>query len=140
MPYTEYSEILVFLVVAFGLFLLLFGAFAPLRIRKPADEGTGQVISGGSKPPSKAWVQFHFRYYIVALLLVSFEMEMMYMFPWGVAYKQMGIIALLDMGVFLLILSAGLLMGWRYGAFSWSEQWRKEEKLKHLESKGRLPE
>ncbi len=55
------------------------------------------------------------RYYGYALLFLASDMEMAYMYPWAVVYKQEGLVALLDMGVFLAILFLGLLYGWSQG-------------------------
>ena len=51
-----------------------------------------------------------------ALLFLAFDMEMAFMYPWAVVYREEGLIALLDMGVFLAILFLGLLYGWSQGA------------------------
>lgn len=59
------------------------------------------------------------RYYVMALLFIAFEMEMMFMYPWAVVYAQEGTIALVEMGMFLAILSLGVLYAWREGAFRW---------------------
>ena len=53
----------------------------------------------------------------LALLFLAFDMEMAFMYPWAVVYQQLGLEALVDMGVFLLILFLGLLYGWSQGAF-----------------------
>jgi NADH:ubiquinone oxidoreductase subunit 3 (subunit A) len=74
---------------------------------------------GGHPPPTHAWGRFHARYYTLALLFVAFEMEMMFMYPWAVVYVQEGVTALVEMGMFLAILSLGVLYGWREGAFRW---------------------
>ncbi len=63
-----------------------------------------------------AWLRYHFHYYGIALLFMAFDMEMAFMYPWAVVYKNFGLIALLDMGAFLAILFLGLLYGWSQGA------------------------
>ena len=77
-----------------------------------ARRGTRRL--GAEVQPS--WVRFHVRYYTFALLFIAFDMEMAYMYPWAVVYKELGLVALLDMGVFLAILFLGLLYGWSQGA------------------------
>ena len=52
----------------------------------------------------------------VALLFLAFDMEMAFMYPWAVAYRELGLPALLDMGVFLSVLFLGILYGWSEGA------------------------
>ncbi|MFB6351746.1 MAG: NADH-quinone oxidoreductase subunit A [Bradymonadaceae bacterium] len=76
-------------------------------------------VLGGSEPPTHAWSRFHPRYYPMTLLLIAFEMEMMFMYPWAVVYVRKGMMAFAEMGMFLGILSLGILYGWREGAFRW---------------------
>lgn len=74
---------------------------------------------GGSAPGYHAWQRYHVRYYPVTLLFIAFEMEMMFMYPWAVVYVAEGTKALAEMGMFLGILSLGILYGWREGIFRW---------------------
>ncbi|WP_166259254.1 NADH-quinone oxidoreductase subunit A [Marinobacter salicampi] len=74
---------------------------------------------GGGSPENHAWNRFHARYYPMTLLLIAFEMEMMFMYPWAVVYVAEGMKALVEMGMFLAILSVGIIYGWREGAFKW---------------------
>lgn len=74
---------------------------------------------GGGAPETHAWSRFHARYYPMTLVFVAFEMEMMFMYPWAVVYVREGVTALADMGVFLGLLSLGILYAWREGAFRW---------------------
>lgn len=74
---------------------------------------------GGGEPDTHAWNRFHVRYYPMTLLLIAFEMEMMFMYPWAVVYVAEGLKALTEMGMFLAILSVGIVYGWREGAFKW---------------------
>jgi NADH-quinone oxidoreductase subunit A len=76
-------------------------------------------VLGGSPPATHAWSRFHARYYPMALLFIAFEMEMMFMYPWAVVYVQEGTKALVEMGMFLGILSLGILYAWREGALRW---------------------
>lgn len=74
---------------------------------------------GGGLPQTHAWQRFHVRYYPMTLLFIAFEMEMMFMYPWAVVYVETGAVALAEMGMFLGILSIGILYGWREGVFRW---------------------
>lgn len=74
---------------------------------------------GGGTPETHAWQRFHVRYYPMTLLFIAFEMEMMFMYPWAVVYVETGPKALAEMGMFLGILSIGILYGWREGVFRW---------------------
>ena len=76
-------------------------------------------VLGGPQPPTHAWSRFHFRYYPMTLVFIAFEMEMMFMYPWAVVYVQEGGKAMVEMGMFLGILSLGILYAWREGALRW---------------------
>lgn len=75
--------------------------------------GTRTVAS----PP--AWKPYHFGYPVYALIFVSFDMEMIYMYPWAVVFADLGFKAFLDMLVFIAILSAGIAYAWGMGGLAW---------------------
>lgn len=75
-------------------------------------------FTGGTLDDKPVWVRYHVHYYGLALLFLAFDMEMAFMYPWSVVFQELGLEALVDMGVFLLILFLGLLYGWSQGAFS----------------------
>jgi NADH-quinone oxidoreductase subunit A len=74
---------------------------------------------GGGTTETHAWSRFHARYLPMTLVLVAFEMEMMFMYPWAVVFVREGVTALADMGVFLGLLGVGVAYAWREGAFRW---------------------
>ena len=76
-------------------------------------------VLGGHEPQTHAWSRFHARFYPMAIVLIAFEMEMMFMYPWAVVFVEEGVKALVEMGVFLLILAIGILYAWREGVFRW---------------------
>lgn len=86
------------------------GATAPERL----------PFSGGYPPRVHAWSRFHARYYVMALVFLAFDMEMVYMYPWAVVFAREGAIALVEMGWFILVLLLGILYTWREGAFEWA--------------------
>lgn len=73
----------------------------------------------GEDPEGLAWVQFNIRFYIVALVFVIFEVEVIFMFPWAVVYKELGLFAFVEMMIFLAILAVGLAYVWRKGDLEW---------------------
>ncbi len=66
-----------------------------------------------------AWTQFRFGYVVYALIFLSFDMEMIYMYPWAVVFAEKGLEAFLDMLVFIAILSAGIAYAWGMGGLEW---------------------
>ena len=81
-----------------------------------AEKAKDVPATAGEFSPEPVWVRYHVRYYGYALLFLAFDMEMAFMYPWAVVYKELGLTALLDMGVFLMVLFLGLLYGWSQGA------------------------
>jgi NAD(P)H-quinone oxidoreductase subunit 3 len=73
----------------------------------------------GEEPEGGAWLQFHPRYYLVALVFVLFDIEAVFLFPWALTIKELGGLAIVDMLIFVLV----LLLGWGYalrkGALKW---------------------
>ena len=74
----------------------------------------------GSQPVGEAWVQFKVQYYIYALVFLLFDVEVIFLFPWAVAYNQLTIFAVLEGVFFILILLLGLIYIWKKDALEWS--------------------
>lgn len=114
----EYALAAVMLVISLllGLLALALGrVFGPAR---RAQEQNSPPEHGG-RTGHKTWVQFRLRYAVIALLFVSFDMEMVFMFPWAVVYKRVGLVAFFDMFVFVAILAAAIFFAWKEGTFDW---------------------
>ena len=77
-------------------------------------------FAGGLAPQVHAWNRFHARYYVMALLFLTFDMEMVYMFPWAVVFRSEGAVAIGEIFVFILILALGILYAWRERSLGWS--------------------
>ena len=73
----------------------------------------------GEEAEGSAWLQFNIRFYIIALIFLIFDVEVVFLFPWAVVFKEMGLIALIEMGIFLLILIAGLAYVWVKSDLDW---------------------
>jgi len=97
-------------------FVLCLHVLARAIGRTRTEPGKDVPATAGSLSRDPVWVRYHARYGGYALLFLAFDMEMAFMYPWSVVYRQEGLVALLDMGVFLAILFLGLLYGWSQGA------------------------
>lgn len=111
----QYGILFGLIIGAIGFVLSLF-ALSRIVGKTQQEPGKDVPATAGQLSRDPVWVRYHARYYGYALLFLAFDMEMAYMYPWAVVYKEVGIVALLDMGVFLLILFLGLLYGWSQGA------------------------
>ena len=101
------------------LILSWLASFIRIRPAKP-DPVKRQVYECGVEPIGGGrWSQFNFRYYVYALLFVIFDIETVFLYPWAVQYQQLGLFALFEMLVFVLILVIGLVYAWRKRALEW---------------------
>ena len=73
----------------------------------------------GLESEGDPWVQFRVQYYIYALLFVIFDVEVVFIYPWALAWKLLGPVALAEMALFLAILAVGLVYAWRKGVLEW---------------------
>jgi len=81
---------------------------------------TRLVSNSGRVPQEHAMSRYHVRWYLVGLLFLAFDMEMVFMYPWAVVFADIGWMAMVEMGAFLLILLLGVLYAWREGALRWT--------------------
>ena len=68
----------------------------------------------------EGWSQSQIRYYIYAFLFVVFDVESVFLFPWATVFERLGYAAVVEMGIFILILAIGLLYAWRKGVLQWA--------------------
>ncbi|MHB0976571.1 MAG: NADH-quinone oxidoreductase subunit A [Candidatus Aquicultorales bacterium] len=111
-------NVLIFTLVgtAFMGIALLFSKLIRRKNPTPTKLATyecGNESTGDARP------QFQIRYYLFALLLVVFDVEMIFLFPWGAAFRSLGIVALLEVALFIGVLLLGLAFAWRKGALKW---------------------
>ncbi len=66
-----------------------------------------------------SWIQFNVGYYLFALIFLVFDVELMFLFPWAVVNKEMGMPAFIEIVIFVFILFLGLLYAWKKGALKW---------------------
>ncbi len=104
------------IVLGFGLVTLLLG-----RVLRPSRPYKAKLAPYESGSPlfSDARVQFPMRYYIIAMLFVIFDIEAVFLYPWAVAFRDLGIVGLIEMVLFILILVVGYWYAWMKGALEW---------------------
>lgn len=74
----------------------------------------------GIETVGDSWVQFKAQYYIFALVFLVFDVETVFLFPWAVKLGQLGLFAVVEGIIFILILFAGLVYTWRKGMLEWA--------------------
>lgn len=90
--------------------------FAPRR--RGVERRT--TYESGMEPIGGAWIQFNIRYYMFALVFVIFDVETVFLYPWAVAFSQLGLLAFVEALIFIAILVVALVYAWRKGALEWS--------------------
>jgi NADH-quinone oxidoreductase subunit A len=114
----EYWPVLLFIVVASGLgvVLLVIGLLAGPR--RPSAEKLAPYECG-FEAFEDARMKFDVRYYLIAILFIIFDLEIAFLFPWATVFAKLGVIALVEMALFLLLLVIGFAYVWKKGALEW---------------------
>lgn len=73
----------------------------------------------GELPTGESWIQFNNRFYIIALIFIIFDVEVLFMFPWAVVFDEYGLLAFVEMLIFIIILLVGLAYVWAKGDLNW---------------------
>ncbi len=119
LPYlSNYFPILAFIVVAFlfGVGTLVLSYFVHPKL---PDAEKLSVYECGSEPFSDARMPFPVRYYIIAMLFVIFDIEIIFLYPWAVAFDKVGIIGMIEMTIFIVLFVVGYVYAWKKGALEW---------------------
>jgi NADH-quinone oxidoreductase subunit A len=114
----NYLPILLFLLVAlaFPLVMLVLARF--IRPHRP-EEIKLLPYECGIEPKTRAWTRQSVHFYIIAVIFVIFDVEVVFLFPWAVKYDWLGLFGFIEMGVFLLILVVAYIYAWRKGVLQW---------------------
>lgn len=114
----EYLPILIFLGLAVALGLVLVIAALVLAVRRPDPEKIS-AYECGFNAFDDARMKFDVRFYLVAILFIIFDLEVAFLFPWAVAFQDIGAFGFISMLVFLGVLTIGFAYEWKKGALEW---------------------
>ncbi len=109
------AALLVIAIVVSIIILLISRLFGPWR---PTARKTAPYESG-MKPLGPANRRYSVRFYLIAVLFILFDIEVIFFLPWAVVFREMGLYAFVAMGVFTFILTIGLIYEWKVGALEW---------------------
>lgn len=114
----NYLPVLIFIVIglAAGVLFIVLGLI--LGPNRPSQEKLAP-FECGFEAFENARMKFDVRYYLVAILFILFDLEIAFMFPWAVVFKELGSFGFWSMFVFLLILTVGFVYEWKKGALEW---------------------
>lgn len=125
---SAFGEVLLFITA--GIVFILATLFVSRLIRpdRPNPEKLSTYESG-EEPISSAWSQFNIRFYIVALIFLLFEVEIVFLFPWSTIFANKKLIeetkgawgwfSLIEMLIFIIVLALGLVYAWVNGYLDW---------------------
>jgi NADH-quinone oxidoreductase subunit A len=78
-----------------------------------------EPFESGNPPKGDARIRFSVRFYLVAMLFLIFDLEVVFLYPWAIYFRQLGLFGLVQMGIFLTILTIGYVYVWKKGALEW---------------------
>lgn len=117
---TDFGRVLLFFIIA-AIFVAagLFVAYL-LRPKKWYPEKL-TTYECGEEPVGSSWIKYNIRFYVVALVFLIFEVETVFLFPWAVVFKNLGLFAFIEMVIFLVILLVGYAYVWVNGDLDWDK-------------------
>ncbi len=107
-----------FLLVGIVLAFLLVSLPRLLAPRQPSP-AKSSTYECGEQPIGRSWIRFRIAYYVFALIFVIFDVEAVFLFPWALIMRRLGLFGLIEMGVFVGVLALGLAYAWRKGVLEW---------------------
>jgi len=124
---SEFGKVFIYLIM--GIFFVLFTFFLGwlVALKKPNPEKLSSYECG-EEPTGSSWIQFNSRFYVIALIFLLFDVEMVFIFPWATVFGQeallsadsrWGWLSLIEMFIFIGILLIGLVYVWKKGDLNW---------------------
>ncbi len=114
----DYLPVLVFLAIATGLAVMIVMASLMVAPQRPEREKLS-AYECGFEPFEDTRGRFDARFYLVAILLIIFDLEVAFLFPWAVALGDIGLFGFWSMMLFLAVLTVGFVYEWKKGALEW---------------------
>jgi len=126
--FSAFGEVLLFIIVGILFILITLLVSRLIRPDRPNPEKLSTYESG-EEPVSTAWTQFNIRFYVIALIFLLFEVEIVFLFPWSTIFADQklnaatngawGWYALIEMVIFIVVLALGLAYAWVNGYLDW---------------------
>ena len=115
---TEFGKVFIFILVAILFVIVAIVVAKLIRPHRPTHEKL-TTYECGENPEGSPWVKFNIRFYVVALIFLIFDVEVVLLIPWAVVYKDFGLAGFIAGSFFLLLLALGMAYEWRKGDLEW---------------------
>ena len=114
----EYFPVLLFTIIAIVFAATTIGASTLITPRRNSPRKL-EPYECGVEPVGNARTRFHVSFYLVAVLFILFDIEVVFLYPWAVTFRRLGLFGLVEMGVFIVILFVGYLYLLKKRALEW---------------------
>ena len=114
----EYVAIAVMVALATIIALIAIGLGTLFGPRKPS-EAKSMPYESGMNPYGEGTRRMPVRFYLVAVLFILFDIEVIFLLPWAIVFRQLGVFGLIEMIIFIVILFVGYIYAWKKGALEW---------------------
>ena len=114
----DYLPTLLFLIVATGIGIALIIVGNVLGPRRPGADKLAPYECGFSAFEN-ARMPFDVRYYLIAIQFIIFDLEIIFIVPWATVFRDLGVLGLVEMGIFAGMLLLGFIYVWKKGALEW---------------------
>ena len=114
----EYLPTLLFLFVATGIGIALIVIGNVIGPKRPTAEKLSPYECGFAAFEDSR-MQFDIRYYLIAIQFIVFDLEIIFIIPWATVFRQLGVLGLIEMGIFVGMLLLGFIYVWKKGALEW---------------------
>jgi NADH-quinone oxidoreductase subunit A len=121
-----YFPVLVQILIAIAVAGGMIGASALLG-RRVKDPVKFSPYESGMKPVGNARERFSVKFYLVAMVFILFDIEAIFLYPWAVIYRQLGLFAFFEMLLFIVLVLCGFFYIWKKGVLDWSTEDRRRE-------------
>jgi NADH-quinone oxidoreductase subunit A len=124
MELSEYLPIVILAALAFAFAALSLVASSLLRPNKPTPAKLAPYECGIEPERLPKGERFSVKFYVVAMLFIIFDIETIFLFPWAVGFRQLGLFGLVEMTVFIALVFVAYVYVWQKGGLDWERDER----------------
>jgi NADH-quinone oxidoreductase subunit A len=128
---TEFGKVFIFFLLGI---VFVFGGLLVAKLLRPHNPTTEKLLSYecGEDPIGSPWVKFNIRFYVIALIFLLFDVELVLLFPWALVFERLGMYAYVAGAIFIGVLFLADFYLWRKGDLEWVMPERKLPELKTM--------